>query len=203
MIQGSAEWFAARCGKVTASRLNDVLATIKSGEAASRRNYRMQLVVETLTSSPAESYTNGAMQWGIDHEADARSCYEFTTGNTVTEVGFIDHPTIPGFGASPDGMIGDDGLLEIKCPNTANHVDWMLAGVVPSEHVNQIMGQLACTGRQWCDFVSYDPRMPVDLQFFTARIHWDETRIATITEAVTTMRSEVDALVARLRELQK
>lgn len=203
MVQGSAEWHAARLGKVTASCLNDLLATVKNGEAASRRDYRMQLVVETLTGEPTEKYTNGDMKWGTEQEPFACDCYAFLKGYEVEQAGFIDHPEIVGYGASPDGLIGDDGLVEIKCPKTATHVEWMLAGVVPSQHYNQIQGQLDCTGRKWCDFASYDPRMPVDLQLFVVRVERDDCRIAEIRAAVMTMRKEVDDMVKKLTELQR
>ena len=201
MEQRSDDWFAARRGKVTASRINDVMSTLKSGgEAASRKNYRAQLVVERLTDQTGESYINGAMQWGIDNEDAARECYQFTRGVYVEEVGFIDHPTIPMCGASPDGLVGDGGLLEIKCPDTATHIDWLLAGVVPAEHITQMQWQMDCANRGWCDFVSYDPRMPVELQLFIVRLMRDNDRIEAISKAVVTFLGEVEATVSLLRE---
>lgn len=203
LIQGSPEWFAARLGKVTASRINDVMATLKSGgEAAGRKNYRAQLVVERLTGQVAETYTNGAMQWGTDHEPDAREAYEFWAGVSVERAGFIDHPTIEGTGASPDGLIGCDGMIEIKCPNTATHIEWMLAGKVPPEHINQMTWQMECCNRKWCDFVSYDPRMPIDLQLFVApRLTADEERTGPIRAAVQQFLTEVECTINRLRGL--
>ena len=202
-IQGTPEWFAARCGKVTASRIADLMATLKSGgEAAGRKNYRAQLVVERMTGQPTDSYTNGAMQWGIDNEASARDAYSFVSGNTVEEIGFIDHPEIPMSGCSPDGLIGGDGMVEIKCGNTATHIDWMLAGIVPAEHQKQMQWQMDCAGRQWCDFVSYDPRMPIDLQLFVCRLHRDDNRIAEMRAAVIAFLAEVDAMVAQLERLR-
>lgn len=201
MEQRSEEWFSARLGRVTASKINDVMATLKNGgEAAGRKNYRTQLVVERLTGLPTETYCNGAMQWGTDQEPFARQAYEFVEGVDVVEVGFIHHPDIPMSGASPDGMVGDDGMLEIKCPNTATHLDWLLAGSVPSEHVKQMQWQMECAGRSWCDFVSYDPRLPVDLQLFKVRCHRDEALAATIRAAVVKFLEEVEEMTAALRE---
>lgn len=203
MEQRSSEWYAARCGKITASRLNDLLATVKSGEAAGRRNYRMEIVCELLTGQSGESgYTNSYMQNGIDLEADARVCYEFAKGCSVVEAGFTVHPELPFFGASPDGTVGDDGLVEIKCGITATHVNWMLTGTVPAEHVKQIQGQLACTGRQWCDFVSYCPKLPVDLQLFVVRVYPDEVMIDTIIKEINKFWSEVQELTTKLTDLR-
>lgn len=202
MQQGTAEWHQARLGKVTASRITDVMATLKSGgEAASRKNYRAQLVVERLTGQPTESYTNVAMQWGIDNEPAARECYEFVTGRTVDQVGFIDHPVVANSGASPDGLVGDDGLVEIKCPNTATHIEYLLAGVVPSDYIKQMQWQMACTGRKWCDFVSYDPRLTLNLQLFIRRLDRDEKLIAEMEAAVLTFLGEVDATVDKLNQV--
>lgn len=203
MEQRSQEWFAARLGKVTASKINDVMAKLKSGgEAAGRKNYRAQLVVERLTGQQTECYVNGAMQWGTDHEPDARASYEFITGNTVQEIGFVDHPEIPMSGASPDGLIGEDGLIEIKCPNTATHLDYLLNGKAPADHLNQMQWQMECTGRKWCDFVSYDPRMPIDLQLFTVRVERDEVKTAGIVEEVKVLIAEVEETIEKLTGLQ-
>lgn len=178
------------------------MATLKSGgEAASRKNYRAQLVVERLTGQPTESYTNVAMQWGIDNEPAARECYEFVTGRTVDQVGFIDHPVVANSGASPDGLVGDDGLVEIKCPNTATHIEYLLAGVVPSDYIKQMQWQMACTGRKWCDFVSYDPRLTLNLQLFIRRLDRDEKLIAEMEAAVLTFLGEVDATVDKLNQV--
>lgn len=200
MQQRSDEWFSARLGKVTASRINDVMATLKSGgEAATRKNYKTQLVVERLTGLKADSYTNGAMQWGIDQEPFARQAYEFFAGVDVAEVGFIDHPTIPMSGASPDGLIGADGMIEIKCPNTATHLEWLMAVSVPPEHVKQMQWQMECADRKWCDFVSYDPRLPVDLQMFIVRCERDDSLIGEISQAVVTMLTDVHFIIESLK----
>lgn len=201
-IQGSAEWHSARLGKVTASRITDVMATLKSGgEASGRKNYRAQLVVERLTGQPTESYMNAAMQWGVDNEASARECYEFATGWPVTQVGFVDHPSISLSGASPDGLVGVDGLVEIKCPNTATHIEYLLSGAVPADYVKQMLWQMDCTGRTWCDFVSYDPRMPIDLQLFVARLERDDLQLSSIRSAVSGFLAEVDEMVSKLNAI--
>jgi len=163
MEQGSIEWFQERAGKATASRFKDIIATIKSGEAAVRRNYKAQLVVERLTGVAQETYTNAAMQYGTETEPLARIAYEFRTDNKVSEVGFIQHKELLA-GCSPDGLIGTDGGVEIKCPfQSAVHIETLLNGM-PKEHMAQIQGTLWITGRSWWDFVSFDPRLPAHLQ---------------------------------------
>ena len=202
MEQRTAEWFAARAGKVTASRVSDVLATIKSGEAAVRINYRAQLVAERLTGSPSEGFSNAAMQWGTDTEPMARMAYEANTGHLVEEVAFVEHPTIPNSGASPDGLVDDDGLVEIKCPNTATHIETLLAQKAPAKYIPQMQWQMACTGRQWCDFVSFDPRMPADLQLFVIRVARDDALIAEYEYKVAEFLKTVDETIAKLEELR-
>ncbi len=199
MDQRSEEWFQARLGKVTASKIADMMATTKSGPSASRTNYAAQLVAERLTGSPAESFTNAAMQWGTDTEAEARAAYCYFRDEAVTEVGFADHPTVPMSGASPDGLVGDDGLLELKCPNTATHIATLLGKSVPSKYVKQMMWQMACTGRQWCDFASYDPRLPETMRLFVVRLHRDDALIAEIEGEVVKFLAEVDGTVSALR----
>lgn len=199
--QRSETWFTQRLGKVTASRINDVLSVIKSGESSARRNYRAQLVCERLTGKKEDSFCNSAMQWGIDNEAQARAAYEFITDSDVREVGFITHPVITMSGASPDGMIDEKGMLEIKCPNTANHIDWMLAGSPPTEHQNQMLWQMECCRRDWCDFVSFDPRLPPELQLFVVRFHRDEDRTNMMMDAVIKFLDEVDGTVAKLMNI--
>ena len=199
MEQRTDDWFAARIGKVTASRVADVVAKTKSGYSASRDNYMAQLVCERLTGKPAESYSNAAMQWGTETEPLARAAYETKMDVLVDEIGFIDHPTIVNSGASPDGLVGDDGLIEIKCPNTATHIDTLLTQTVPKKYADQIFWQMACTGRQWCDFVSYDPRLPADLQLFIKRIPRDDQYIqhleAEVIEFLTETAHKVDQLL--------
>jgi putative phage-type endonuclease len=198
--QRSVEWFAIRCGKVTASKVADVVAKTKSGYAASRANYMGQLIAERLTGVPTEGFTNAAMQHGTDTEPEARLAYEFHADVIVEEVGFVPHPTIEMSGASPDGLVGLDGLIEIKCPNTATHIDTLLGKSVPGKYISQIQWQLACTGRQWCDFVSYDPRMTESMKLFTLRVERDDSRIAELETEVRAFLSELEAKVHDLRE---
>lgn len=197
MIQGSEEWFAARCGHATASRFKDILAKIKSGEAASRRNYRAQLVAERMTGKPAESFSNAAMEWGTAQEPYARMQYEALRGALVEETGFIHHQTIEFCGASPDGLVGADGLVEFKCPNTATHIETVLSGMSP-DHMPQVQGQLWITGRQWCDFVSFDPRMPENLQVFIHRVERDDAYIKALEVAVVEFLSGVADTIKQL-----
>ena len=202
MEQKSDEWYSARVGKVTASRVADVVAKTKSGYSASRDNYMAQLVCERLTNKPAESYSNAAMQWGTETEPLARAAYEAKMDVLVDEVGFIDHPTIVMSGASPDGLVGQDGLIEIKCPNTSTHIDTLLSQTVPKKYADQIFWQMACTGRQWCDFVSYDPRLPADLQLFIKRIPRDDQYIKLLEAEVIEFLTETAHKVAQLLNLK-
>jgi len=198
IIQGSTEWFALRLGKVTASRVADIVAKTKTGYSTSRANYAAQLVAERLTGAVQESYTNGAMQHGIETEPEARAAYEFYSGNTVVEVGFLSHPVIAMAGASPDGVVGE-GLVEIKCPNTATHIETLRGASVPSKYVSQIQWQMACTGSKWCDFVSYDNRMPEAMRLFIHRVDRDDKRIDELEAEVLRFLAEVDATVADLQ----
>lgn len=198
MQQGSPEWFAARAGKATASRIADIMAKTKSGPSASRANYCAQLVAERLTGMVEEGYTNAAMQWGTEKEPFARAAYEFEQECDVIQVGFIDHPKIAMSGASPDGLVGDVGLLEIKCPNTATHIETLLSETVPQKYIVQMQWQMACTGREWCDFVSYDPRLPDSLSLFYKRVPRDGVLIVQMEREVREFLEEVDALVAEL-----
>lgn len=201
LVQGSPEWFAARLGKVTASRLADVVARTKTGWGASRANYMSALICERLTGAAEETYVNAAMQWGTDKEPDARAAYEFLNGVSVELVGFVDHPRIPMSGASPDGHIGADGSLEIKCPNTATHIDFLLEQAIPQKYYLQMQWQLACNGRAWCDFVSYDPRMPEGLRVFQKRVERDSKLIPTLEKDVTEFLAELDATMAKLKAM--
>ena len=202
MEQRTEEWFAARLGKVTASRVADVLAKIKSGESASRKNYKMELVVQRLTKKVGESFTNAAMEWGTEQEPFARMAYEAHTGTFVKEEGFVDHPTIEGFGCSPDGIVGE-GLIEIKCPNTATHIETVLENKAPSKYIPQMQCQMACTGAKWCDFVSFDPRVPEDLQLFVVRVERDQEYIDSMEVEVKQFLSEVLDLFNQLKARQK
>jgi putative phage-type endonuclease len=198
--QGTTEWYRCRVGHVTASRVADIIARTKTGAAASRANYMAELVVGRLIGNPAESYTNTAMQWGIDTEAEARSVYEFLH-HSVMPVGFVLHPTIEMAGCSPDGLVGDDGLLELKCPNSATHIDTLMSHAVPSKYITQMQFQMAVTGRSWCDFVSYDPRMPDNLRMFVRRVERDNAVIEGLENAVRAFLFELDAKVDALRKV--
>lgn len=197
--QGSPEWFAERCGKVTASRVADVVARTKSGWGASRANYMAQLVAERLTGTVAESYTNAAMQHGIDTEAEARSTYEFFTNATVEPASFVPHPSIADTGASPDGYVAAEGLVEIKCPNTATHIETLLTGSVAAKYATQIQWQLACTKRAWCDYVSFDPRLPPSMSLFIKRVPRDDALIKSLETDVAEFLAELRLTVHRLR----
>jgi putative phage-type endonuclease len=198
IVQGTAEWHAIRVGKVTASRVADVMARTKTGWGASRANYMAELIAERLTGEPAEGYTNAIMQRGNEKEPDARAAYEFLTDASIVQIGFVSHPTIATSGASPDGLVGDDGLVEIKCPNTATHIETLLGNAVPGKYVSQMLWQMACSGRQWCDFVSFDPRLPESMRLFVRRVHRDDRRIAEIEGIVVTFLGELDQKVSEL-----
>ena len=199
--QRTDEWFAARLGKVTASRVADVIAKTKTGYSTSRENYMAQLVVERMTQKPTESYSNAAMQWGTDQEPFARAAYELAKDVMVEEVGFVPHPNIPMAGASPDGFVGVNGLVEIKCPNTATMIETLLTKKCPQKYFTQIQFQLACTDRVFCDYVVFDPRMPKHLQLFVTRIERDEDYIAHIEDEIQTFLEEVDHKVKLLNSL--
>lgn len=198
MEQRTDEWLLARCGRVTASRIADVMAKTKTGYGAGRANYAAQLIAERLTGSPAENFVNGAMQWGIETEAQARAMYEFESGLTVIETGFHVHPTIDMAGASPDGLAGDDGLVEIKCPNTATHIATLTGSSIDRKYLLQMQWQMACTGKAWCDFASFDPRMPDEMQLHVRRVERDDELLAEIEEEVTKFLAEIAETVATL-----
>ena len=200
MDQRTEEWHEARLGKVTASRLADVLATIKTGEAAARANYRIELVAERLTGLRSPGFTSTAMQWGIDYERAAVAAYELETGRIVSDVGFVVHPEIADSGASPDGLVGDDGLIEIKCPETKTHVHTLLHKKVPAQYMPQIQWQMACTGRSWVDFVSFDPRLPEHLMLAIIKVERDQSLIEQYENEVKKFLDEVANLVSTLNE---
>lgn len=203
MEQRTEEWFAARLGKVTASRVADVVAKTKTGYGASRANYMAELICERLTGRKGEGFTNAAMEWGTEQEPHARAAYEARTGLLVTEVGFATHPVIKASGASPDGMVSDslgNGLIEIKCPNTATHLDLWLTKVIPAKYITQMQWQMACTETAWCDFVSYDPRLPEHLQLFIKNVSRDDAAIAQLETEVMAFLVELDQKVATLQE---
>jgi putative phage-type endonuclease len=202
MDQGTEEWFTIRIGKVTASRVADVIAKTKTGYSASRDNYMAQLVCERLTGQKGESFTNAAMQHGTETEPLARAAYEALHDVLVDEVGFVPHPTIEMAGASPDGMVGDDGLLEIKCPNTATHIETLLSQSVPGKYNTQMQFQMACTGRKWCDFVSFDNRLPEELQLFVMRVPRDEVFIRLIESEIVQFLAELDDKINKLMKVK-
>ena len=200
MDQRTPEWYAARLGKVTASRVADVVAKTKSGYSTSRANYMAQLICERLTGAQGESFSSAAMQWGVEVEPQARSAYEGATGSLVIELGFAPHNAIPMAGASPDGLIGDDGLVEIKCPITATHIETLLGQSPPGKYVTQMQWQMACTGRKWCDFVSFDPRMPDGMKLFVKRVERDDETINVLEREIMMFLSELDDKVSKLKE---
>lgn len=199
--QRTEEWFAERLGKVTASRVADLMAKTKTGYSTSRENYMAQLVVERLTNSKAESFSSAAMQWGTDQEPFARAAYEAVKGVMVEEQGFVPHPSIEMAGASPDGIVGDDGLVEIKCPNTATMIETLLTEKVPAKYMAQMQFQMACTGRQWCDYVVFDSRMPIKAQLFIKRVERDDKLIAEIESEIKKFLDEVQTQVSKLTKI--
>ena len=174
-VQGSVEWKRQRLGVVTASRMADLTAKTKSGYGASRGNYLAEKLIERLTGEPQDTYTNAAMAWGSEQEPHARNAFEFYSGETVQEVGFILHPTIKNCGASPDGLIGERGMLEIKCPNSSTHIEYLLKEEIPLKYQLQMQLQLMCCQREWCEFVSYDPRLPEEMKLWTQTFAYNES----------------------------
>lgn len=199
--QRTEEWFADRLGKVTASKVADLMAKTKSGYSTSRDNYMAQLVVERITNTKADSFSNAAMEWGTTQEPFARAAYEAATGFMVEEVGFVPHPTIAWAGASPDGLVEHDGLVEIKCPNTATMIDTLLTGKVPQKYFIQMQMQMACTNRAWCDYAVFDPRMPAKAQLFIKRVPRDAAFIAEMEAEIVNFLAEVDMQVSQLTQL--
>jgi len=199
--QGTDAWFQARLGKATGSRIADIVAKTKTGYSTSRENYMAQLICERMTGKVAESYSNSAMQWGTETEPLARAAYEVKTGLTVNQIGFVDHPTILMTGASPDGLVGDSGMIEIKCPNTATHIETLLSGKVPTKYITQMTWQMCCTGRHWTDFVSYDPRLPENLQLFIKRVEYDPKYAAELEQEVIKFLDEVEQKIKQLEKI--
>ena len=195
--QRSEDWFAARLGKVTASKVKDVMAKGRGGApSATRQNYMMQLLCERLTGKREEGFTSAAMQRGTELEPLARAAYEIRTGNIVDETGCFPHSKIDGFMASPDGLVGSVGLIECKCPNTATHVATLQSGRHDPQYDWQMLAQMACADRDWVDFVSFDDRLPEELQYACFRFHRDESRIRD-------METEVKLFLEELAELER
>ena len=204
--QGTEGWFADRLGKVTASRLADVLAKTKTGYSASRTNYMTQLVLERITQTKAESYSNAAIAWGTEQEPFARAAYEAHTGQMVEEVGFIPHPEIDAAGASPDGLVGDDGMVEIKCPSSSTALEVLLTysqgdDPVDAKYRAQMQWQMRCADRSWCDYVVFDPRMPAKAQLFIYRVERDADWLKIAEAEVLKFLAEVDAKVTALKTI--
>jgi putative phage-type endonuclease len=201
--QRTTEWFAQRCGHLTASRIADMMARTQKGWGASRANYAAQLIAERLTGVAESGFTSAAMQHGIDTEAAARAAYGFMQDVEVIEAPFVLHPRLAWSGASPDGFVGDDGLVEIKCPNTATHITTLRGGEIPDKYIKQMQWQMACTERDWCDFVSFDPRMPVEMQLHIQRVDRDNDLIAEIESAAIGFLDEIAATVAELEAIYR
>jgi putative phage-type endonuclease len=200
MEQGSTEWLAARAGSLGASQVADAIARTKSGWGASRANVMATLITERLTGKPVETYTNAAMAWGTQTEPDARAAYEFMRDVDVELVGIVKHPTIVGSHASPDGLVGDKGLIEIKCPQSSTHIETLLTGTIPGKYITQMQWQMACTGREFCDHISYDPRLPTSMQLWIKRVERDDKCISELEEQVQEFLHELDAKVKALRD---
>lgn len=202
--QGTAAWLAQRAGKATASKIADIMAKGRGGEESrSRANYLAQLTSERMTGRPYEGgFKSEAMERGNHVEDEAREAYAFTRNATVTRAGFVDHPHIAMSGASPDSYVGEDGLLEIKCPNTATHIETLLGGSIPKKYMLQMQWQLSTTGRQWVDFCSYDDRLPLHLQLHIQRIHRDQRLIIELETEVAAFLREVTDQVARLEAMK-
>jgi putative phage-type endonuclease len=199
VVQGTPEWLAARAGRVTASRISDLLAKGKNGESASRANYRAQIIAERLTGQPAkDGFESAAMRRGAEQELYARAAYEARHQVLIDQVGIVLHPSIEWAAGSPDGLVGLDGGVEIKCPNTATHIDYILRGVVPSKYVLQMQWLMACTERPWWDFASFDNRLPEELMLFVKRLPRDEKLIAEIEAEVRRFIAEVDEYIDKL-----
>ena len=202
MQQREEAWYQARLGRLTASRMADVLAKTKTGYSTSRENYAMELALERITGQRQEGFNSAAMQWGTDTEPAARSAYEMQAGVLVQEVGFVPHPEIDMSGASPDGLIGTDGLIEIKCPDSKQHLSYLRGKTPPKKYQPQMLWQLACTRRAWCDFASYDPRMPEGLQLFVVRFTPTADDLATVEIEARKFLDEVAAIVQEIEEIK-
>lgn len=193
--QGTDEWHRVRLGKVTASKVNDAMM---DASKAGYQNYRAQLVCERLTGRPTETFKSAAMDQGNETEPQARAMYTMTTGMMVQEVAFVDHPAISMAGASPDGLVGELGLVEIKCPQPTEHIRVMTGGTIKKAYREQMQWQMACTGREWCDFVSFCPDLPDDLALHIVRIDANSEAILEMETAVRSFLRDVEAMILNL-----
>lgn len=201
--QGSTEWQEIRCGKITASKITDIMAKLKTGKpSAGRTTYMGQLIAERLTGVKSDSFSNSAMQWGTETEPQARAAYEFLNDAEVDQMAFMDHPSIESSGMSPDGLIGIDGLLEIKCPNTSTHIDFLISKKIPKKYINQMQWQMACSNRKWCDYMSFDPRMPEHLNNLVVRVNRDDDYIKEMENEVINFNSEINEKIKILEGLK-
>ena len=196
--QGTDEWKMARLGHVSASNLDAVMAKVKTGESKTRLDYKIRVATEQITNAIQDSYSNQYMEWGIEQEPFARMAYEACTESFVEKTGFWKHPDIKWFGCSPDGLVGDDGLIEIKCPKSTTHVKYLLDNKLPEDYYWQVHGQMLVTGRKWVDFISFDPRMPEHKQLFIIRVDRDEEIMAQLKVAVIGFLSEVDEMIQKI-----
>jgi len=203
MEQRTPDWRAARLGKATSSRVADIVARTKSGYSTSRANYAAELICERLTGAAAEGFVSAAMAWGVEKEPEARRLYAFEQDVGVSTVGFLDHPRVPMAGASPDGLVGAEGLVEVKCPITATHLDTLLGQAIPGRYLTQMQWQMAVTGRSWCDFVFYDPRLPAHLRLFVRRVPRDAILIAALEAEVARFLADIEATLAKLQGLAR
>lgn len=197
--QGTIEWLMMRLGKVTASKVYDATARQKNKKYyKARENYMKANLAEILTGKSQDSFSSHAMKWGIEHEPQARAAYEFITDTEVDQIAFADHPTIARAGASPDGLVGKPGLMEVKCPNTSTHLEYMMTRVIPDDYYAQMQWQIECLEREWCDFVSFDPRLPEHLKTLIIRVPRDEAYIKNLNVEVIKFNNELDEMVAKL-----
>jgi putative phage-type endonuclease len=201
--QGTPEWHQMRLGKVSASRMADLLAKTKSGHSASRAKYMAQLLCERMTGQPTEFFTTAAMQRGTEIEPIARAAYEAENFTSVEQVAWVEHPTIPMAGCSPDGLVGEHGLIEIKCKEIHNHLDSILNDRIDPDHQAQMMWQMCVTGRQWCDYVCFDDRAPEGLQLFVKRLHRDEEKIKQMEDEVRTFLKDLESMIQKLNEIKE
>lgn len=206
--QGTPEWLQMRCGMGTGSGIGKAIKRIGKSEknpngtkySADREKYLMEVVCERLTGRATEHYVTDAMLWGIEHEPIAREEYGMARGCDVDPGKFAIHDRMKWFGSSSDGLVGEDGCIEIKCPTSLTHLQWVIDGVVPDEHIDQMKAAMSCYNRQWCDFISYDPRMPKDLRLFVRRLERDEPMIVEMEQEVEKFLAEVDVLLDTIKK---